>query len=198
MRLHRVRFTIRRLKVLVAAVAFLLAVTVHHPRIVDELRSPVAVKGWSDKGLLLADGRAVSLPGIRVLPSSSAALTEATWRGVELGRGGRVYGLVRVHHWCGNDPVREHIARVDLSHVLAFVGEGEAVCELDPELRLRMAEKCGGRFTAWGWEIGEYLQFRGWCLRADDRAGSYAPQAGRRSTLPRTPTGPEEAGTSVL
>ena len=36
---------------------------------------PAAVKGWSNKGLLLADGRAVELTGIRVLPSASVAIS---------------------------------------------------------------------------------------------------------------------------
>ena len=35
----------------------------------------------------------------------------ATASGVELAPDGRVYGLVRIHHWCGNDPVQTHIAR---------------------------------------------------------------------------------------
>ncbi len=192
MRLPRVRFTVQGLMVGVAVVAFLLAVRPYNRRLVDELRSPVTVTGWSDGSLLLADGRAVRLPDIRSLPISSTALSEATWRGVELGRGGRVHGLVRVHHWCGNDPVREHIARVDLSYLLAFLGEGEVACQIDPEFRLRMPEKPGGRFTASGWEVGEYLQFRGWCRRADDQGGSFAPQVGPGSVPPPAPSSPRK------
>ncbi len=198
MRSLRVRFTVRRMLALVAVVACLLALSAYGRRIVEELRSPVAVKGWSRGGLLLSDGRAVSLPDIRVLPISSAALSEAIRRGVELGSGGRVYGLVRVHHGCGNDPVREHIARVDLTYLLAFLGEGEVACQIDPELRLRMPEKPGGWFTARGWEITEYLQFRGWCRHADDQGGSFAPRVGSPSVLPPPPFSQPKAGTSLL
>src|SRR5215216_7039928 len=90
-------------------------------RMVEKLHKPVAVTGWSDTGLHLADGRTLQLPGFRKLPAVSVALTEATKRGVEIAANGRVYGLVRVDHWCGNDAVREHIARVDVADVLNFV-----------------------------------------------------------------------------
>ena len=193
MRLPRVRFTTRRMLALVAVVAFLLAI-LHGRRIVEELRSPVAVKGWTEESLLLSDGRAIKLPDIKVLPLSSTALTEATRRGVELSHSGRVYGLVRVHHWCGNDPVREHIARVDLSYLVAFLGEGEVACQIDPVFRLRMADKPGGRFTKSGWEIGEYLQFRGWSRRADDQGASFAPQ-GEPLLMPSNHSSSQKNGT---
>jgi hypothetical protein len=82
---------------------------------IETLHNAVAVTGWSSNGLNLADRRIVQLPGIRSLPSESVALREATKRGVEMAAGRRVLGLARIHHWCGNDPVREHIARIDLS-----------------------------------------------------------------------------------
>src|SRR5262245_13928214 len=94
-------------------------------RKVEVLHSPTLVTGWSEDGLRLADGRILQLPGFRKLPRESAALTEATKRGVEIASDGRVYGLVRIWHWCGNDPVREHIARVDLADMLMFLRQGE-------------------------------------------------------------------------
>jgi hypothetical protein len=168
MRAFRLRFTIRRAMALVAVTAALCAITLSYRRIVEELDSPVKAAGWSEAGLLLSDGRSVKLPGIELLPPISAALTEATCRGVELNRDGRVYGLVRVHHWCGNDPVREHVARVDLSYLVAFVGEGRTADVMPQELRLRMANGSGGRFGARGWELGEFYQFKNWCRIAEE------------------------------
>ncbi len=184
--------------VAVAVVAVSLAVLTYHPKIVEELRSPVAVKGWSDNSLLLADGRAVRLPGIKVLPRVSVALTEATRRGVEMGSDGRVYALIRVRHWCGQDPVREHIARVNLSYLIMFLRECETTCQIAAELREREAEKPGGRFSAQGLEITEFLQFRGWCHHADELGGVCAPQAGIRSVLPRSPSASRKSDTPVL
>ena len=38
-------------------------------------------------------------------------LALGTKHGVEVGADGRVFGLVRVWHWCGNDPVGYHPGR---------------------------------------------------------------------------------------
>ncbi|MDR3457727.1 MAG: hypothetical protein P4N60_09800 [Verrucomicrobiae bacterium] len=127
---------------------------------IETLHAPVAVKGWTPDGLSLADGRTVSLPGIHALPAVSPALSELTKRGVELSADGRVYGLVLVHHWCGNDPVREDISRVDISDALMFLHIGQTAAPV-PESGTT-ARAAGGRFTEWGWNISEYVQFIGW------------------------------------
>ena len=94
------------------------------------------------------------------LPSESEALTEATKRGVEVGPDGRIWGLVRIHHWCGNDPVGEHIARIDLSEMMTFLRVGEPVAPV-PESESLVIEP-GGSFTEWGWRVGEFYQFQSW------------------------------------
>ena len=127
---------------------------------IETLQNPVAVDGWTPECLSLADGRTVHLPGLRSLPSQSAALTEATKRGVEVAPDGRVWGLVRVHHWCGNDRVREHIARVDLSEMMTFLRVGEPVASVPKAEPL--PPQAGGTFSKSGWTIGEFLDFRAW------------------------------------
>ena len=127
---------------------------------IETLQNPVAVTRWSSDGLSLADGRTVQLSGLRSLPGDSPALAEATKRGVEVRADGRVRGLVRVHHWCGNDPVREHIARVDISDMMTFLRVGEPAVPV-PEAEVLVREP-GGTFTEWGWRIGEFLQFQSW------------------------------------
>lgn len=127
-------------------------------RIVDALAHPVAVTGWSEQGLELVDVRLIQLPGVLKLPPLSTALKEATSRGVEIDEQGRVYGLVRIHHWCGNDPVGEHIARVDLAELVAFFSEGAPVEE---ELRrFHFAAEASSRsFTVHGWNGAGYDAF---------------------------------------
>src|SRR5688572_6770987 len=127
-------------------------------RIVESLQLPVAVMGWSEEGLVLADGSSVQLPGFRWLPAQSAALSEITKRGIEISSDGRIYGLTRIHHWCGNDPVREHIARVDIANVLAFLREGEMVNP--PRVKPFDPDGEEGRFSEHGWDIGSYYSFR--------------------------------------
>ncbi len=127
---------------------------------IETLQNPIAVLQWDADGLNLADGRKVQIPGVRSLPIQSPALTEATKRGVEVEADGRVWGLVRVHHWCGNDPVREHIARVDLADMMIFLRVGE------PSVPVRetdfLASEPGGRFSEWGWNVSEFFHFQQW------------------------------------
>jgi len=127
---------------------------------IETLHNAVVVTGWFSNGFKLSDGRTVQLPGIHSLPDASPALTEATKRGVEVGAEGRVWGLVRIHHWCGNDPVREHIARIDLSDMMTFLRVGEPFVPV-PESESLVTEP-GGSFTEWGWRVGEFYQFQSW------------------------------------
>jgi hypothetical protein len=127
---------------------------------IETLQHPIAVTGWSSNGLRLADGRIVQVPGFRWLPMESDALAEATKRGVEVEADGRLLGLVRIHHWCGNDPVREHIARVDLADMMTFLRIGEPV-DPAPQSELSISEP-GGSFCEWGWRVGEFYQFQSW------------------------------------
>ncbi|MFA6564526.1 MAG: hypothetical protein WCV00_21660 [Verrucomicrobiia bacterium] len=166
--------TISRTLLLLAMAAFFFGVIVAWPRIsfyrltgrfspiekIETLQSPVAVTSWSSDGLHLVDGRTLQLPGLRSLPRESAGLREATKRGVEVQADGRVWGLVRIHHWCGNDPVREHIAKVDLAAMMIFLRLGEPAGPV-PDARLLVEER-GGSFTDCGWRIGEFLQFQSW------------------------------------
>jgi len=110
---------------------------------IESLETSVAVKSWTTNGFLLLDGHTIRLPGLHSLPGESPALTEITKRGVEISADGRVYGLVRVHHWCGNDPVREHIARVNISDAMMFLHIGQTTSPI-PEPDFTAREK-GGR-----------------------------------------------------
>jgi hypothetical protein len=126
---------------------------------VDTLQKPVAVTGWTATALTLADGRAVDLR-VQSLPAVSPALAEATRRGVEVDEDGTVWALVKIHHWCGNDPVTHHIARVDLSRFLAYLHIGES--DLPVPEDVEPIHQPGGRFTDAGWDIGEYVDFENW------------------------------------
>jgi len=140
---------------------------------VDKLTNPMPTKGWVERGIVLADDRVVQLPGFRRLPGCSAALSEATRAGIEVGQDGRIYGLVRVWHWCGNDRVRRHIARVDLSRMLLFLDEGVH----GPIPAAPCAYPCkpvGGRFSRFGWNVSEFSAFHEWNEALDSPPGKQA------------------------
>lgn len=129
-------------------------------RRIESLQGSVGVAGWNDSELMLADGRKVKLPGFRKLPLKSEGLFAATKQGVEIAPDGRIFGLVRIHHWCGNDPVQEHVARVDISDLLLFLGEGEPIFKLPPQEE--GLQPPGGTFSRFGWTVDEFLQFEFW------------------------------------
>ena len=125
---------------------------------VETLENPLSVLSWNKAGLELSDGRLVPLPGVRELPAESLVLAEATRRGVEIDPNGRVIGLVQVHHWCGSDPVRRHVARVDVAHLLMFFGENHY------ELPTILADhrRTEASFSEWGWNVSQFVHFQGW------------------------------------
>ena len=140
---------------------------------IDSLTNPVAVSGWTERGIRLADGRIVGLPGIIRMPEISFALAEALRQGVEISRDGRIFGLVRVWHWCGNDPIGKHVVRVDISRLLMFLDEGQHA-PVNPPPCAYPCEPDGGRFTENGWDPGEFRAFMEWNEAIDSPLGSQA------------------------
>jgi hypothetical protein len=133
----------------------------HTIEIVDSLHEPVAVKRWDERGLVLANGRRMQLPGFRRLPRASDALAEVIRDGVEVDSKGRVFGLVRVWHWCGNDRVVRHIQRINVSRLLIFRGEGDHV----PVTTGRCYSGCESSRNAFsrnGMNVDELKSFNAW------------------------------------
>ena len=129
--------------------------------IVEVLEHPRSVAGWTEHGLTLSDGSILPLPGIGELPSESIPLAQATQHGVEVDPNGRVIGLVRLHHWCGNDPVRLHLVRVDLAHLLMYFEEGN----VDPPRVLPDypdALRTYVLFSEYGWDLSQFSEFVWW------------------------------------
>ena len=111
------------------------------PRIVrkDPLPSPIRVVDVDRTGLLLEDGRRVTLAGISVVddPRGEQAALElmrvACEQGINIvhtveGEACIVRCEPRIYHWCGNDPVAAHFEQMNLNDML--LARGLAV--LDP------------------------------------------------------------------
>lgn len=91
-------------------------------RIVERLNNPVQVKQITSIGFITADGRLIKMDHVKEVPTNSVVVREAVSRGIELSEDGRTFGLLKIWHWCGNDPVRYHIGRVDLSALILAAG----------------------------------------------------------------------------
>ena len=65
------------------------------------LHSPSEVTSWTHDRLVLSNGRTIVLPDVDALPDTSAFLSHAAQRGVEVMPNGRVVGLMTVHSGAG-------------------------------------------------------------------------------------------------
>lgn len=128
--------------------------------LIDVLDGPVLVRGWSRDTLLLADGRSAPIEGVGDLRRFSLLLSECAREGVEV-RGATIVALVRIWHWCGNDPVARHLARVDVGDLLRY--------HVDDVADDRVVAPDG--FTpSWGWHINGFRAFREWQRARADAA----------------------------
>src|SRR5262249_40988758 len=91
------------------------------------------------------------------VPTNLAAIPALTSRGIEVCEG-RPIGLVKVWHWCGNDPIRNHVARVDVGRVLEFVG-GRLAPGTDEPLDFSHGDE---QFNRFGWSIDGWWAFERW------------------------------------
>jgi hypothetical protein len=62
----------------------------------------------------------------------------------------------RIWHWCGNDPVREDIRRINLTNALTYLRVGDPIVPPDPD---RLTTRSSDPFNASGWNISDYLDF---------------------------------------
>jgi len=91
-------------------------------RIVEQLNNPLQVSKITAAGFVTTEGEVIKVNYVSELPTNSTIVRAAVKGGVEIGDDGQIYGLLKIHHWCGNDPVRHHIARVNLSDLILATG----------------------------------------------------------------------------
>jgi len=89
---------------------------------IERLNSPVKVTAINVDGLLTEDGRKLTIKYIPTIPTELPALRDAVRDGIEVDRDGYLVGRLKIHHWCGNDPVRYHLGKVNLSCLLILSG----------------------------------------------------------------------------
>src|SRR5689334_11591668 len=82
-------------------------------KIIDTLESPTRIVAVREAGLITLEGKVLTLPNVPIIPKERRVVKDILDYGVEVNTNGSLYALVHVHHWCGNDPVRFHLARVD-------------------------------------------------------------------------------------
>jgi len=94
---------------------FLLTGSLFPKTIRDQLESPHLVSAINTQDIQLSDGRLIQLKDAALLRAVPVISEDILTHGVEIDASGELYSLVRIHHWCGNDPVRYHLAKVNLN-----------------------------------------------------------------------------------
>lgn len=128
----------------------------------DALDTPVTVVGFDATGLTLAGGRRLIVPGYKSLTGAGSLIEATTEKGVEITPDGKIFGLLKIWHWCGNDPVRYHYARVNLADLLRYFDKGEPIEKKTSPARLVPFREF--EYTESGWSISEWMHFRGWSV----------------------------------
>lgn len=134
--------------------------------IVEPLSNPVAITDWTAAGLLLADGRTVPVPDLARQPLPCEIPSLLGFQKVEVSNG-RVYVNLRIHHWCGNDPVRLHIAKVDLGRFL-IAGEIAQPPDDGRDWLFDWLTYRGMPMSQHGLRVGAYYDFQRWCNLLDN------------------------------
>jgi len=133
--------------------------------LVETLDDPTAVDRVDDGGLVLRDGRRVEwgfdVPNAGRLRAVHAAIEH----GIELTPEGRAIGLIRIHHWCGNDRIRVHLARVDVRKLLEFLPHVWPASPHNPGDR----SWSDPHFGRYGWNVSKWRQFELWSGRDPER-----------------------------
>jgi hypothetical protein len=125
---------------------------------IDNLVNSQTVSGWQEDGLKLSDGRVIMPLGMKKLPKSSESLSIVLKNGVEVASDGKVYGLIKIHHWCGNDPVENDLRKIDIGQLLAFYHEGTSTIKPYQYADDGFVKSGGG--SKYGWSISSLVEMR--------------------------------------
>lgn len=133
--------------------------------VIETLENATAVERIEDHGLVLRDGRRIEwgfdVPNAARLRAVHAAVEQ----GIEVTPEGCPIGLIRIHHWCGNDNIRRHWARVDVRKLLEFLPHVWPPAPHNPGDR----SWSNPHFGRHGWNWSKWRQFEKWSGRDPDR-----------------------------
>ena len=122
----------------------LLAASCGRRTIRDHLTAPIRIVSAKADTLVLADGSSRNVPGIQDLVTACPSLDA-----VEVRPDGTLFGLVRTHRTCGNDPITVRDEKVPIVPMIAILRENGAVRHIKPgmidvDYLWDLVRACGG------------------------------------------------------
>jgi len=137
---------------------------------IDHLRNPQRVLSIENTALILEGQSRITIPHILQIPSSNAVFKAAISHGVEVSEAGQVYGLIKMHHWCGNDPMRYDRRRVNLTELIGAIEPSSLDITIDSDEKAQIvsnltehAERLSSYSDECGWRMGNDIYF--WNVR---------------------------------
>jgi len=101
----------------------------HRRSVIEQLKDPTYLALIRKDGLVDMTGKVILPPEISAMPVFPGSVTRDLYKyGVEVQKDGNCVGLMQVHHWCGNDPVGFHLARVDIARLSTAIDSGLIQC----------------------------------------------------------------------
>lgn len=132
---------------------------------IASLRHPQRVLSWDSTGLVAARSGRISLPVSSISRFPPGAIDAVTARGIEADSTGKVYALVQIHRWCGNDALQHQVVRVELHRFVAYLtmlAEARSTRRLIPSTDELWARPSSRMFNQFGWRAEVYADFKYW------------------------------------
>ena len=132
---------------------------------IEKMSRPLPVHSTSGNVIQFSSGTVVCLDKLSYIPTN-ALIQDVLKRGLSY-EDGKTLGLVTLHHWCGNDPVRYDVRRVDFELLCAYV---DVRCLKGSEITndgFSPSCKTSMHYTKHGWRYEEYLKFLSGCRHGD-------------------------------
>jgi hypothetical protein len=141
---------------------------------IDHLRNPQRVLSIENTALILEGQSRINIPHILQIPRSNAVFKAAISHGVEVCETGRVYGLIKMHHYCGNDPMRYDRRKVNLTELIGTIEPSSLDIPIDSVEKVQIvsnlsvhAESLSSYSDKSGWRMGNeiYLEYVKYLLK---------------------------------
>ena len=122
------------------------------------LANRVHVEGVRGNALVLQNGDVCVLPHVAYVPTNCVVMA-ALKKGVAIDESGEILALLKIDHWCGNDPVVYHIEKVNLSALALATDFGCASNDLKQrDWYVDMCQEIAGKHAA------SHLRSQGWSV----------------------------------
>ncbi len=131
---------------------------------IETVQNMEQVQSVAGNVIRLGSGSDICLERLSYIPTNKL-ISAVLGRGLRLDNG-KIVGLVRIHHWCGNDPIRYDVRRVDFELLCVYV-DRQCVTNCSfvssRDTNTGTTSDTSIHVTKHGWRYDEYVKFLSFC-----------------------------------